>query len=99
MIWWPKVTKSLKVSTNAIDKAIHILGGFFKNLTTSKEDRMDEARELYAQAANCYKLAKDWNRAAEANMRCVSCSTLTDNSDIANYYLEAANCIKNVNTN
>lgn len=30
-------------------------GGFFSNLTKSKEIRMDEAKDFFIQAANCYK--------------------------------------------
>lgn len=31
-------------------------GSFFGNLTKGKSDRADEAKELFLQAANCYKL-------------------------------------------
>ena len=59
---------------------------------------MDEAKELFAQAANCYKLSKNWESAADAYLRCIDDSADSD-SDQAGYYLEAAHCIKNVNTN
>ena len=60
---------------------------------------MDEAKELYSQAANCYKLSKNWERAVESYLKCVECTSEEDSSDTASYYLDAANCIKNVNTN
>ncbi len=58
---------------------------------------MDEAKELFQQAANCYKLCKDYERAVAALLRCIECSP-GEESDQANYYLEAAHCIKNVST-
>lgn len=38
-------------------------GSFFGNLMKGKEDRADEAKELYLQAANCYKLQGDQDSA------------------------------------
>lgn len=64
----------------------------------SKADRMDEAKDLYQQAANFYKLTKNWDRAVDCWLQCVQCSPGED-SDQAQYYMEAAHCIKNVNTN
>lgn len=40
---------------------------------TSKTDRMDEAKELYSQAANCFKLVNNWKRAIEAFEKCIEC--------------------------
>ena len=34
-------------------------GGFFSNMFANKQDRKDDAKELYQQAANCYKHARD----------------------------------------
>jgi alpha-soluble NSF attachment protein len=65
----------------------------------SKTDRMDEARELFQQAANCYKLSKQWENAVAALMRCVECTPPEDDRETGGFYQEAANCIKNVNTN
>ena len=31
-------------------------GSFFGNMMKGKQDRADDAKELYLQAANCYKL-------------------------------------------
>ena len=58
---------------------------------------MDEAKELYTQAANCFKLSHDWERASECYMHCVELEP--DESDHATYYLDAAHCMKKVNTN
>jgi len=41
---------------------------------SSKEDRVDEAKELFQQAANCYKLSKDFEKAVAALLRCIECS-------------------------
>lgn len=35
-------------------------GSFFGNLMKGKQDRADEAKDLYLQAANCYKLSQDF---------------------------------------
>ena len=40
-------------------------GSFFKNLFSSKSERLDDARDLYEKAANSYKLANDWQKAGE----------------------------------
>lgn len=69
-------------------------------MMSSKQDRLDEAKEFYSQAANCFKLAKNWDRAVECYLECVKCTGEEDSSDIAGYYSEAANCLKNShNTN
>jgi hypothetical protein len=48
---------------------------------TSKADRQDEAKELYSQAANCYKVSQKWEKAVECYLRCVECET--EESDTA----------------
>ena len=58
---------------------------------------MDEAKDLFQQAANCYKLCKDYERAVAALLRCIECSP-GEESEQAGFYLEAAHCIKNVST-
>lgn len=57
---------------------------------------MDEAKEIFSQAANCYKIAQQWDRAVECYLKCVECEG-NDGSG-ASYYLEAAHCIKKVNS-
>ena len=58
---------------------------------------MDEAKELFSQAANCYKLSKNWDQAVYCYLQCVQCSA-EDDTDNGGFYLEAAHCIKNVST-
>lgn len=48
-------------------------GSFFGNLMKGKQDRADEALELYQQAANCYKHAQDPAQAVECYLKCVEC--------------------------
>ena len=45
-------------------------GSFFGNLFGSKEQREDDAKELYLKAANCFKLAEDKYSAAEMYLKC-----------------------------
>ncbi len=48
-------------------------GGFFGNFFNSKEDRDNEAKELYKQAANCYKAGGDRDSAIDCLLLCVQC--------------------------
>lgn len=34
---------------------------------------MDEAKELYGQAANCYKLCSNWEKAIDCYKKCIEC--------------------------
>ena len=67
-------------------------GSFFGNFFASKQDRKDEAKELYQQAANCYKHAKDHKQALEMYMRCVECEA--DDGFKAGFFKEAAMVVK-----
>ena len=58
-----------------------------------KADRADEAKDLYLQAANCYKLAQKMDLAIECYEMCIKCEE--SERDCATHYREAANCIKN----
>jgi len=66
-----------------------IIGSLFGQ---SKADRQDEAKELFQQAANCYKMSKNWERAVDSYMRCAQCEP--EEADGATYLLEAAHCLK-----
>ena len=73
--------------------------GVFGKMFGNKSDRLDEACELFKQAANYYRLGRDSNfntvnSSAQAFLRCAQC--LPD--EAANYYMEAGNIIKNVNS-
>ena len=48
-------------------------GGFFSNMFSAKQDRKDDAKELYQQAANCYKHARQPEQAVEMYMKCIEC--------------------------
>lgn len=67
-------------------------GTFFGNFMVSKADRADQAKELYGQAANCYKLANDLENALKCYMKCIECEE--SDADRAPHYREAANCMK-----
>ena len=47
-----------------------IKGGVFKNLFSSKGERIDDALQYYEKAINNYKLAKNWTGCAEINLEC-----------------------------
>jgi len=67
-------------------------GGFFSNFFHSKQDRRDEAKDLYQQAANCYKHARDHKQALEMYMRCIDCEA--DDGFKATFYKDAAMVVK-----
>ena len=71
-------------------------GGFFSNMFSSKQDRKDDAKELYQQAANCYKHARDHKQAIDMYLKCVECEA--DDGFKANYFKEAALVIKQHDT-
>jgi hypothetical protein len=65
-------------------------------MMTSKQDRDQEAKELYQQASNCYKTANDRDSAVECLMLCIDCET--QDSIKADHLSEAAKIIKTVNS-
>ena len=69
-----------------------IKGSFFGNFMRGKQDRSDEAKELYLQAANCYKLSSDFEKALMCYEKCIACEE--SEADAAAHYREAAQCIK-----
>ena len=58
----------------------------------TKQDRADEAKDLYLQAANCFKLGQDMDNALKCYEKCIECEE--SEADCAAHYREAANCIK-----
>ena len=67
-------------------------GSFFGNLFGAKKDRQDDAKDLYNQAANCFKHAREPEQAVEMYIKCIECEG--DEGFKANYYKEAALTIK-----
>jgi len=71
-------------------------GGFFAFLSGPK---FDEASDLYQQAANQYKLAKDWQEAANCFVQCAYCAKQSGSqNDEANYYQEAGSVLKKISS-
>lgn len=71
-------------------KAEKKLGGwsFFGSKT-------DEAADLYEKAANCFKLAKNWERAGSVYIKLADCHLKMDSKhEAASAYVDAANCYK-----
>ena len=66
-------------------------GGFFSRMFTNKQDRADEAKDLYMQAANCYKQSKDPEAAVNMYLKCIECEP--DDGFKANYYRDASRAI------
>jgi len=72
-------------------------GGFLSALFGGP--RYDEASDLYVQAANQFKLAKDWQEAAKCFVQCAYCARQSGNAtDEANHLMEAGNVLKRVSS-
>ena len=70
-------------------------GGFMSMF--SGGSRTDEAQELYQKAGNQFKLAHEWNDAADCYVQYAFCSQkLGMGSEEAQGYVEAANCLRKV---
>ena len=67
-------------------------GGVFKNLFTSKNERIDEALDYYRKAIDNYKLAKNWFECAMMNLECSKLSVIQkDHRETADFLSEAGN--------
>lgn len=57
--------------------------------------KTDEAVDLYEKAANCFKLAKNWERAGSVYIKLANCHLKLDSKhEAASAYVDAANCYK-----
>ncbi|CAK9167927.1 unnamed protein product [Ilex paraguariensis] len=57
--------------------------------------RYEDAAEFYQRAANSFKLAKSWDRAALVNIKLANCHLKLDSKqEAASAYVDAANCYK-----
>jgi len=61
--------------------------------------KFDDASDLYQQAANQFKLSKEWNEAAQCFVQCAYCAKSSGSStDEANFLMEAGNVLKKVSS-
>eukprot|EP00929_Paragymnodinium_shiwhaense_P000576 TRINITY_DN100823_c0_g1_i1.p1 TRINITY_DN100823_c0_g1~~TRINITY_DN100823_c0_g1_i1.p1 ORF type:complete len:294 (-),score=122.43 TRINITY_DN100823_c0_g1_i1:115-996(-) len=61
--------------------------------------KYDEAIDLYQQAANQYKLSKEWQDAADCFVQCAFCAGKSDSkTDEANFLMEAGTVMKKIST-
>lgn len=72
-------------------------GSFFKNMFSSKGERLDDARDFYEKAANSYKLANKWEKAGEMYKKCADCERQTDGMP-AQYIMDAMAWYKKVSS-
>jgi len=72
-------------------------GGFLSFITGGPN--YEEAIELYQQAANQFKLSKEWQEAADCFIQCAFCASKSGSqNDEANFYIEAGNVLKKIST-
>lgn len=77
------------------DKAVKkaqasIKGNFFGNIFSSKNQRVEEALDLYKKGLDNYKLAKNWVECAAINQECAMLSkSIGEERDAAGYSAEA----------
>ncbi|XP_057981051.1 alpha-soluble NSF attachment protein 2 [Malania oleifera] len=61
-------------------------------------NKYEDAADLYDKAANSFKLAKSWDKAAIANVNLASCHLKVDSKhEAAQAYVDAAVCYKKIN--
>lgn len=59
--------------------------------------KFEDAADLYEKAANCYKLAKSWDKAAEVYIKLAGCHMkLESKHEAASAYVDAANAYKKI---
>ena len=68
-------------------------GSFFKKLFGSKEDWLEEARDLYEKAANSYKLGDKFDEAGHCYEQCADIEKQLDGMP-GNYVNDALACYK-----
>ncbi|CAG9334973.1 NAPB_3 [Blepharisma stoltei] len=68
--------------------------GVFGRMFSNRDARLEEASELYKQAANYYRLGKDYISSARSFCKCAECVP----DEAANYYSEAGNVVRKVNS-
>lgn len=74
--------------------------GLFSFLGGSSSFRLEEATDLYVQAANVYRLNKDYNLAGTQFLRASDLQKkLNNHNDVANHLIEAYKCFKSVSPN
>lgn len=68
------------------------------SLFGSNSSKFEDAAELYAKAANHYKLSKQWERASDAYTKSAECNIKSASKhEAASNYVNAANCVKKDN--
>lgn len=79
------------------EKKMSSSGGFFASMLTPPNQRFEDAYELYQQAANAFKLNKNWDRAGFAYTKGAQCQLkMGIKFEAGTCYLEAANMYKKV---
>lgn len=74
------------------------LGFFLMFSGSSQLYRLEEASDLYVQAANQYRLSKDFDRAGDQFVKAAELQKkLSNHNDVANHLIEAYKCYKGVN--
>ena len=66
--------------------------GFFGKMFSSKESRVDEAKDLLSNAANMYKIRKNWARAGETYEELARLDTESGGGMAYSYYQDASHC-------
>lgn len=79
---------------NLYQKAEKKLRGW--NPFSSKEEKHEEAAELFQQAGHIYKISKDWVLAGDAYLRGADCLRAIKSFETTTLLLAAANCYRNV---
>lgn len=86
------------MAAELVRKADQKLKGSFLSFLTGGP-KYDEAVDLYQQAANQYKLSREWQEAANCFIQCAYCAHESGSTtDEANFLMEAGNVLKKIST-
>lgn len=86
--------KAMQLVADA-EKKLKSAQGFLGSLFGSKSSRVEEACEMYARAANMFKMAKKWSAAGSAFCEAANLHVKCGNRhDAATCYVDAGNCYK-----
>jgi alpha-soluble NSF attachment protein len=69
----------------------HLNPGCMKALCSSKDKRLEDAKDCFERAANSFKLVKKWFEAGECFERCGNIEEQLKN-DATKYFEEAVHC-------
>ncbi|XP_055342999.1 alpha-soluble NSF attachment protein-like [Paramacrobiotus metropolitanus] len=97
----PEEQRGMKLIAEAEKKAgSGKSGGFWSKFAGGGSSKIDEAIDLFCQAANQFKMAKNWSQAGYAFSQAAGLNLQSDNkNEAASKYIDASVCYKKIDAN